>query len=239
MNRGIKKALYKSLSAPEPIRRDEFISTLNYEETKQCVPFISQTKYIRKRFWILSFLIIAFIFITYKRFNINIEVVGVISAFTPLLVLLGIAEINKSKSNNMWELEASCRYNLSTLVLIRLTLIGIFHCILLFVVLAIFKDKSQYGLFRYVLYATTPFTLSAYSSFWIINHLKIKDSLYVCSGVTMLISILILIINVEFTQVYNLNYVWVWSVLSIVVFILLIKEIQNLTNERVVQWNFA
>lgn len=239
MNREIKKTLKETLNVEEPTRRNEFLDTLDYTLTKKYKNFVSQVRYISKRFWVMSFLISVVIFIIYKKFDVNVEVVGVISSFVPFLVLVGVNEINKSVAFNMAELENSCRYDFNTVTLIRLTIIGVFHFILLAVILMFFRGESQYGLFRYVLYSITPFTLSAYASFFVISHLKIKDSIYICSLVTIFIAVFVLILNIEFTEVYDVRYVWVWCVVSIAVMGLLSKEIYNIANERVVQWSLA
>lgn len=167
------------------------------------------------------------------------EIVGLLSAVLPLLTLTGISEINKSLSYNMSELEMSCKYNLDRITLIRLSVIGAFHFVILLLSMLIFKEQTQYGLFRYALYIVTPFLLSSYLSFWMTNHIKSKDTVYICSGVTMLISLAVLTIDINFAIIYAANYTLLWGMAFVAIATLLTKEIYFFLTERNTQWNFV
>jgi len=103
----------------------------------------------------------------------------------------------------------------------------------------IFKEQTQYGLFRYALYTVTPFLLSSYLSFWMTNHIKSKDTVYICSGVTMLISLAVLTIDINFAIIYAANYTLLWGMAFVAIATLLTKEIYFFLTERNTQWNFV
>ncbi len=239
MNKKLKKVLKSSFDAPPSTKKNEFLYTLPHARTTNFEFFLSQMGYIRKRFWSLSILL----FIGMITLSLNLqqakEMVGILSASLPLLTLIGITEINKSLSYNMTELEMSCKYNISKITLMRLLGIGVFHISILLLLLLLFKDQSQYNGFRYAVYSITPFLLTSYLSFWVANHIRLKDSLYICSGITSSISIVAFLMSTESTLFYSKNYTVLWSIGFIVTAVLLIKEIYFFLTERSLQWSFT
>lgn len=239
MNKNFKKALKSTFDAPKPTRKLEFLNSLSYPKATNLEFCLSQIIYIRKRFWCLSILLLIGMVVVSLGQKQGKEIVGILSAILPFLTLISIIEISKSMSFNMAELEMSCKYNLSKIILIKLSTIGTFHLIILFLSLLIFKDKSQYGMFRYSLYAVTPFLLSSYLSFWVTNHIKSKDIPYICSGVTIFISIAMLAMGSNSIAIYAENCTLFWSMAFIAITVLLIKEIYFLLTERKEQWSFV
>lgn len=239
MNKKLKKALKSTFVAPKPTKKSEFLNSLPYPKATNLEFYLSQIRYIRKRFWCLSVLLLIGMTVFSLNFVQGEEIVGVLSAVLPLLTLLGITEISKSMSYNMTELEMSCKYNLGKITLIRLSIIGVFHLAILLLSLLLFKNQSQYGLLRYSLYAVTPFLLSSYISFWVANRMKSKDTLYICSGVTAFISMAMFAMSSNFTVIYGRDYALFWSMAFIAIAVLLTKEIYFLLTERDEQWNFA
>lgn len=239
MNRKLKKALKMTFNAPESTKKSEFLNSLPYPKTTNFEFYFSQIGYISKRFWCLSVILLIIMAAFSLRFKQGKEIVGILSAALPLLTLTGITEISKSVSFNMTELEMSCKYNLSKITLLRLSAIGTFHFVILLLSLLIFKNQSQYGIFRYALYAVTPFLLSSYLSFWMTNHLKSKETLYICTGITAFISLAVFIMSSNLTVIYKGNYTLFWGMAFIAISVLLMKEIYFLMMGGNEQWNFA
>lgn len=238
MNRNLKKALKTALDAPKPSRKESFINSLPAPKTTTLQFCLSQMGYIRKRFWFLSILLLIgiYVFITH---SVNREIAGFVSACLPLLTLIGLSEIKKSDTFNMNELEMSCKYDLSKIMLFRLSVIGMFHILLLLISCLLFKEYSQFEAIRYMIYTMTPFLLSSFLSFWIINHTTSKDSLYICSAVTIFVSLSMILLNLGNMRIYADHYVSIWQISFLVILILLIKEIHHLLIERIESWNFA
>lgn len=239
MNRKLKKALKTALDAPEPTRKESFINSLPAPKTTNVEFCLSQLGYIRKRFWLLSILLLVGIYVLITNSIKGREIAGFVSACLPLLTLLGLSEIKKSDTFNMNELEMSCKYDLSKIMLFRLTVIGMFHIVLLLISCLLFKEYSQFETIRYMIYTITPFLLSSFLSLWIINHTASKDSLYICSGVTIFVSLSMVLLNLGNMRIYADHYVAVWQIVFLVILILLIKEIHHLLIERIESWNFA
>lgn len=239
MNKKLKKVLKSTFDAPKPTKKSEFLNSLPYPKATNFEFFLSQIGYIRKRFWCLSVLLLIGMIVFSLSFQLDKEIVGILSAVLPLLTLTSITEISKSVSFNMTELEMSSKYNLGRITLIRLSAIGAFHITLLLLILFLFKDQSQYGMFRYALYAVTPFLLASYLSFWVANHIKSKDAVFICSGVTAFVSITVFAMSSNFAVIYSADYTLFWSMTFIAATVLLTKEIYLLLTEGNEQWNFA
>lgn len=240
MNRKTKEKLKNKLKfafdIPEPIQKDNFLSTLPYKKPTNLNFAFSQLGYIRKRFWILSILLLVLLNIFYLNLQQGKEAVGFLSAIIPFLTLFSFSEIYKSRSHNMCELEASCKYDLGRLTLIRLCIIGAFQFALILGLLIIFKNKTQFGNLRFIIYTITPFLLSTYLSFSIVNHYKSQESLYICSGVTLVISSLVFLSNFN-SKIYSNSYLVTWYGVFFMALLLLVKEIYKLLNRRGELWS--
>lgn len=109
-----------AFAVPIPEEKQKFLGQLNYPKESRAEFLVTQAGYIRKRFWILSFILIITIIIVLRLYPVTLEAVGIISAVLPLLTILSIVEIQRSRSCNMAEIEMSCKHNLVEAVLIRL-----------------------------------------------------------------------------------------------------------------------
>ncbi len=238
MNKKIIKVLESNFVAPESTKKDRFLNSLPYKNPTLFDFTISQLGYIRKRFWVLSILLMGVLSVFYFHVHIDKESVSILSAGIPVFTLLSVAEIYKSSAYNMVELEASCKYDLGRITLIRLGIIGSFQFVVIVILMLIFKDKTHFGNLRFIMYAITPFLLNTYISFVIANHFRNQDSLYICSGVTVMISFVIYLSN-YYTTIYNDKYVLMWLSVITICTLLLVKEVYTLFNKRSSLWNLA
>lgn len=239
MDKKLKQDLKVAFRAPAPTKKNEFLSNLPYPKTNKLDFFFTQIWYIRKRFWCLSILIVIALILLTQVFDTTLKTIGVLSSFLPFLVLLSVLEISRSTSYNMAEVEMSCRYHLGKITLVRLSLIGSFHFIIVFCMIMIFANRSEYSFWLYTLYSITPFLLCSYLSYFIINHFNAKDTTYICGGVTGVISssTFFLIMNNGMINSQRLEFGWNVVLISIVV--LLIKEIKKLVKRtEELQWNY-
>lgn len=237
MNRKLKQALTLAFQAPAPSGKTEFLSRLPYPKATGLEFFLSQIKYIRKRFWCLSVLVLVALTVCSAAFYQGQEIVGILSALLPLLTLASLSELHKSVSFQMAELESSCKYNLEKVTLIRLCVLDSFHLSILLLCLFFFKSQSQYNLLRYAVYAVTPFLLSSYLSFWMTNHLSSKHTLTLCSGITLILSGILSQTNP--VVIFSEHYTVVWCIAFLLFGGLLCKELYFFLTERSKQWNFA
>jgi hypothetical protein len=238
VNKRLRQELKTAFDAPEPSRKNEFLMNVSSSKTSSFNFYLSQILYIRKRFWCLSVLLTATMIFLIQVYGTSFNSITIISSFLPFLVVIGIKEISRSTSYNMAEMEMSCKYNLSKITLIRLTLIGSCHFIIIFSLIAIFGTSSEYSLVQLLLYSITPLLICAYLSLFISNRIQANDIYYICVGVAGAVSISIFILTKNVKLIYSQRFLLLWSFVFIIMLILLGKEIKNLIKRsEELQWN--
>lgn len=238
MYKKLKQELKTAFSSPAPTKKEEFLSKLPYPKTRFLDFFFSQIWYIRKRFWCLSALIAIALFLLLQVIDTSLKSITVLSGCLPFFVVLSFAEISKSISYNMAEMEMCCRYNLGKITLVRVSLIGSFHFIIIFCMVIIYAGSSEYSFLQFYLYSMVPFLLCSYLSLYLANHFYTKDILYICAGVAGFVSISVFLITNNYEMIYQQKYIKYWGIIIVFTVILLTIEIKNLMNRtEELQWN--
>ena len=238
MNKKLKQELKAAFEAPRPSRKNEFLMNVSYPKTSNLDFFFSQILYIRKIFWCLSALIAVAVIFLIQVFDVAFNTIVILSSFLPFLVVISVAEISKSISYNMAEIEMSCKYNLNKITLVRLSLIGSFHFIILFCMVILFAHSSEYSFLQFLLYSITPFLLCAYLSLYISNRFFSDDIAYICAGVAGVVSISVFLLTTNFKMIYSQRIVLFWCLTFVFTLISLLKEINNLIKRsEELQWN--
>lgn len=233
MNKKIKKELKKSFNPP-PLNenlKSDFLINLDHKKLNELEIFFVQIKYIRKRFWLLSAMIVTLAFLALNFNEGTYSKTLSLSSILPFLTLASITEINKSLSYNMYELEMSCKYNLQRLTVIQMSIIGTVHFLLMLILLVVCNNSTKLGLGLTIVYCISPYLLVNYLSLFIINNIKSKDNVYICSGVVFFVSIFVFNV-VKRPWIINTNAVKVLLGLLLVLIILLTKEFITLIKRR-------
>ena len=118
MNRELKKQIAKAFDAPTPGRKVQFIHSLPRPHISTKTFICSQIPFIKKSVWLMSILIL--LPVAWAASFASENTVWIVSAFTPFLALLLIAESTKSAIYGMNELEMFARFSLKSVVLARL-----------------------------------------------------------------------------------------------------------------------
>lgn len=149
-----------------------------------------QASYISPWVWIIQAIFLSVLFYDTCQRN-QIMVLSCIAVCAPCLTLILIHELAKSFSNNMWELEASSRYNLQQIMAMRMYLISGMDFILLTISLIAFRVLDG-ALWQFALYGLLPFFLLSAISLFLIGNQRQKCSNFVLCGITILIFIAML-----------------------------------------------
>ncbi len=238
MDRKLKQSLKNAFTPPPPIKRNTFIRNLSYPKSNSLEFFLSQFGYIRKRFWCFSILLVIALTLFIQAYHTTFKTIGIVSAVLPFLVALGVTEISRSTSYNMAEVEMSCKYNLSKITLIRLSLIGSFYFIIILFLVIIFARYSDYSFLQFTLISMTPFLFCSYLSLFITNYFRMKDAAYVSAGVAGVTSVSVFLLVQQEQLLYTQRGVLVWGIAFMVTTILLVKEIMKLLKRtEELQWN--
>lgn len=239
MNRKLKEALGRNFTPPPSQKKDRFIQTINYPKASYTEVLLSQITFIRKRVWIgtIILLIIGFTATNYAQFPVTM--ISILSAMLPLFSLLSITEICKSASNNMAEMELSCKYNLSKITLMRLSILGGAGFIVLFVYVLL-ANGNDFGAFRNFIYLSMPYLISTNLSLVVISKFKSKETSYVCGGMSLGLSVSIIALNSSYQFIYSINYMIAWAISLILLLTFLVINVAKFkTSQEELQWNLV
>lgn len=159
---------------PEAGKRRAVISRLNadaenmdyLEQESFAEKILTMGSYISPRVWIIQAAFPVFFFF-YARQEES-AVLPLLCMLAPGLTLLLLWELSKTFGNNMWELEAACRYNLPQLFFRRLVLLSGGDLIILIASLAVFQMAGG-PLWQFALYALLPFFLLSALCLWVLQ----------------------------------------------------------------------
>lgn len=136
-----KRGLQQVYLPPEPQKKGEFLAQFREPELSTTRFLLTQAAYLRPWSWLLSVAIfVAALFITQ---NLHPQDIWMVSALLPLAALSTVAELSRSARYHMEELEMSARFSLKSLLLARLTLLGLGNLLLLAVLFPIVVGWSE------------------------------------------------------------------------------------------------
>lgn len=238
MNKQLKQALSEAFEAPMPRRKTTFLNQLRGTRTTYKEFIVSQISYIRKRIWFFSMMTSSFmILLVISNFS---DILWILSATIPFLALLSMVELSRSTSNDMEELELSCRYTLSQVVMSRALILGISNFILLMASVVCIYLVNQYSLISNVLYIFTPYLLTCALSLFVFNFHMTKNSVSSSAIVACFVSgshNYLFLTN----SIYVMpQYQWIWGFLCLISLGLLLNQAQKyLKNTEDLQWNLS
>lgn len=239
MDKQLKTLLKQSFTTPLTQHKEQFINSISYPKASFREAVISQISFIRKRIW-LSFLIGVFFAFFYTQFmNVPENIVAGVSAILPLFSLCMVAEIYKSTSHNMEEIELACKYNLTKIMLMRIGILGTVSFIML-VLLVLTVGKSDFGTFRNIIYLSVPYLLSSYLSLFIISKIRSKETIYICAAISGAVSISMMIASSSYPFIYNTDFIFIWVTLFILLIGLLFYSLTRFTKlQEELKWNLS
>ncbi|MBD5157685.1 MAG: hypothetical protein HDT13_08645 [Butyrivibrio sp.] len=208
-----KKELIKNLKlayeAPEPEKRDEFCQRFDSQYISMGRFFLTQIPYIRKWSWIISTLIFGigvFVSVFVKDWA-----VWVVSAFAPILALTMLIENAKSSSCNMDELECATRFSLKSLLFARMTVLSVFHGIVMAALIPLCVLKSAMPVLTGGLYILLPYFLTVFCGAVLLRKIHRRESMSICIGIPVLISFLMIITRYMCAFLYEQESVKWWA----------------------------
>lgn len=181
-----KEEFKKAYDTPEPLRKAEFLNSLEEQEVTSWDFIVSQFGYIRKWNWALAgAFFLGLILCTRIE---GADTLGILSALVPLLALTSVSEGGRSMRYGMEELELSSRFTLKAVVMARLGILGIGNMILLGIICPILLWKEQSAVLNLGVYVLVPYLLTCFLNLFFIRKIQGKESLYYCCGSAALVS---------------------------------------------------
>lgn len=199
----VKKELYEAFSPPVSTKKEGFLNALPYPKLSFPGFVLSQIKYIRKRFWAASALIVAYAvcmvcFMPQEYFlHIKLSDVWTISSLTPFLAMLTAAEISRSNIYGMAEFETACRFSLPQLTGARTLILGITSFAVISVPTVITGIFTPVGIARSVLYILTPFLFTNGICLAVFSRFRGQEGIYISSAAMLSVSVSGILVHIS------------------------------------------
>lgn len=190
----VKKELYEAFSPPEPRGKDGFLAALPYPKLSFGGFVLSQVRYIRKRLWFASAVILlaAVLYLCLMPREIisaiNLPSVWAVSSMTPFLAMLTAAEISRSGAYGMTELEAACRFSLPQLTGARVLIIGTVSFGVTALLAALSGIFTSAGAAKAALYILAPFLLVNSISLAAYTRFRDREGSYISAAAAVAVS---------------------------------------------------
>jgi hypothetical protein len=238
----IKHYLKYAFDAPESERKRKFLLSVDFPRASRFDFVTSQIGYIRKKVWIISILAaaIALFSLRFQTGENILRFIRTVSAILPFVALTGLTEISRSMSYNMAELEMSCKYNFSGVILARLGILSGTNLITLIIFMLSFWSKSGFGIFRLAIYLFMPFLLTCALSLFAINHIRSRENIYICGATSCFTGVLNTVFHDKLNVIFTEKYLFLHAAAFIFLLVWTAGEIIKLIKKTEgIQWNLS
>lgn len=225
MKPNLKRELRKAFEAPAPTRKEEFLKKIQQTKISNLSFMISQVGYIPKYVWgIFSFTFgIAIVWgCVMKK-----DMLWIISALIPFIALSVLTENARSGIYLMAELEMTARFSLKSVLLARMGIVGVSHLFLLMFLIPFCAMYNIGTVFQVGLYILVPYMLTVFIGLWVTRRIHGMESMYVCMGIAVGVSGMNILMRRIFSVIYEMEYVPIWIIGSVILIMLVIKEMKK------------
>lgn len=240
MNKKLKNDIQKAFEAPTPNQQEKmrFLRTLPKPKISMWQFILTQATFLRKSTLLISLtLIIPALLGTYY---IDLNTIWVISSLIPFLALLAVTESTRSAVYGMIEFEMSTRFSLKSVVLARLSILGMLDFIILCCVTPLCCISSEIPLFQTAIYLFVPYLLTVNTNLWITRHFQGKESIYACMSIAVLISGLNVSLHFIAKFIYQFSYFNWWLLLAVILIAGMINELSHTIKQtEEYRWNLS
>lgn len=208
MDKKLKKALDRAFAAPPPAGKAAFLRSHRRRELGCAEGLLIQAGYVRWWTWAGSAALFAAMLVLAA--GQEAERVWMVSSLTPLLALTALAEWGRSRRYGMEELELCCRMSLRSVLLARMTAVGLLHLVLLGLAAPALALRSGTGVLRAGVYLATPYLLSAGLGMELSRRIRGQEGLLACTAAGVLVCALgTWILNMK-SGLYQAEFLLFW-----------------------------
>lgn len=218
MKKNTKKYLQLVFDAPAPTEKQAFLNTLQPPSITLFSFMLTQIAYIRKWVWFMSSLLFAAA--VAGSLLMSQDILWMLSAFIPFLALSIITENARSSVYQMAELEMASRFSLKSLILARMGILGIFHFLLLCLLLPLTQIHGVTTLLQSGVYLLVPYLLTTILGLWLIRRIPGKEAFYACMGMAVTVSGVSIILKYTAASLYH-SSCFRWWIAALILLLLL------------------
>ena len=238
MSRQLRKSIQKAFEAPKPDQQEKerFLRTLPQPQISMLQIILIQASYLRKRTLVLSILLLIPALIGAD--SIKPDTLWNASAFAPFLGLLAVVESTRSLTCGMSEFEMSTRFSLKSVVLARMSVLGLLDILILCCLIPFCCISCNISLLQTGIYIFVPYLLTVNISLWIVRHFRSKEVIYACMSAAVLVCVANTGLRLLADFVYQFSYVKWWLMLSVLLVGAMIHEMYcTIKQTEELAWN--
>ena len=170
MSRQLKKSIQGAFEAPEPDQQEKerFLRSLPQPQIGMLQFILIQASYLRKRTLILSVLLLFPALMGAD--SMETDTLWSVSTFVPFLGLLAVVESTRSLICGMSEFEMSTRFSLKSVVLARMSVLGVLDVFILCCLIPFCCINCDFSFLQTGIYIFVPYLLTVNISLWIVRH---------------------------------------------------------------------
>lgn len=227
-----KEMLQQAFAVPEPKGKRAFLRSLPRQEANLGTLILSQAAYIRKWVWVASFLLFGAVVVLAQC--LKAECIWTLSAVMPFGALLIILEFARTTAYNMAELEMTSRFSLRTVLLARMSMLGVAQLIGLIPATLV----SGIPLLKCGVYIGVPYLLTAVLGLMVVRRLPGRESMYICGSISAFVCVLCPLSRLYVPGLYDAQDLILWVLTAVLLVAGLMKEYGKTMNHlEELTWN--
>ena len=214
MNRRLKRHMKKAFEAPQPDpqEKERLLRMLPRSRIRMLQFIWIQAAYLRKWTFFLSILFLLPVLM--DAYCVKWDILWAVSSFVPFLGLLAVAESKRSMLYGMSEFEMSSQFSLKSVVLARMSILGILDVFILCCFIPFCCINNNFTVLQTGIYLFVPYLLTVNISLWTTRHFHGKETVYACASVAVLVCVANTGLHIMADFVYQFSYVKWWLMLS-------------------------
>lgn len=221
----LKRELKKVFEAPAPTQKEEFLKKIPQIPISNLSFVMAQFGYIPKYVWgIFSF---TFGIAIVCGYFMEKDVLWIIAALIPFIALSILTENARSGIYLMAELEMVARFSLKSVILARMEILGASHLLLLIFLIPICAAYNLGNVFQVGLYILVPYMLTVVLGLWVTRRVHGMESMYLCMGITVSVSVLSIFVRRIFPIIYEMECISIWIIGFVFLIALVVKEMKK------------
>lgn len=174
-----KQGLQQVYLPPAARKKQDFLKQFQQPELSTFRFLLTQAAYLHPWSWLVSVgILVAALLITGNQVS---EDVWLVSALLPFAALATVTELSRSARYHMEELEMSARFSLKTLLMARLTLLGLGNLLLLAVLLPLVARWSQLPLAQTGCMLLCPYCLTSLICLMLSRRFRGSEVVFLCA----------------------------------------------------------
>lgn len=215
MNRYLKQEIKKAFEVPLPDQQEkaQFLRAIPQPHISMLQFILAQVAYLRK--WVLVFSVLLLLPALISACHTDPDTLWLISSLLPFLGLLAVTENTRSAVYEMQEFEMSARFSLKSVVLARMSVLGLLDAIVICCLIPLCGIGNDLSLLQTGIYLLVPYLLTVNISLYLARCFHGREALYGCMFTAVLVSVGSCGLHLFADFIYQFSYLHWWILFTV------------------------